>query len=177
MENHGKRDDLGLFEGQGVQATTKAGQFVDGTGVALTSDGGPFYVMNDGGTLRGVVYANPRGSFVVKEDPGKPGRPPVYTKEERKIRDKAKHKERRLALQAEVNLLKQNRGCLFCRTKEGRLEFHHPDPVKDKNRRIGNIQTRTKLEKELAHVVVLCGKCHRQLHAILRGRTPHGQFR
>lgn len=67
MENHGKRDDLGLFEGQGVQATTKAGQFADGTGVALTSDGGPFYGMNDGGTLRGVVYANPRGSFVVKD--------------------------------------------------------------------------------------------------------------
>lgn len=148
MEDHGR--DLGLFGGQGVQAETKAGQFTP----------------------------TQRGSFVVREDhPGKPGRPPVYTKEERKIRDKAKHKERRLALQAEVNLLKQNRGCLFCATREGQLEFHHPDPIKDKNRRIGNIQTRTKLEKELEHVVVLCGKCHRQLHAILRGRTPHGQFR
>lgn len=104
------------------------------------------------------------------------GRPPIYSKDERKLRDKEGHKRRRLALQAEVNALKHKLGCVFCGTKEGKLEFHHPNGAENKYSRISNIQPKKKLIAELEKVVVLCSVCHRVGHAVERKRDEQGRF-
>lgn len=111
--------------------------------------------------------------FVVKRPVG---RPPIFTKEERRIRDRENHKRRRLALQFEINCIKHQRGCLICGAHEGRLEFHHPDGVKHKKSRLSNIQTRNRALAELERVIVLCGACHRAYHNSLRERNERGQF-
>lgn len=108
--------------------------------------------------------------FVVKM-----GRPPIYTKEERILRDKENHKRRRLALQAEVTAYKHTIGCAVCGTKIGDLEFHHPDGIKTKYDRIANIQTRRVFE-ELKKVQVLCKSCHLRFHNETRLRGTDGRF-
>ena len=105
----------------------------------------------------------------------KVGRPRIYSFEEAAQRKKEGHKKRRLVLQAAVNYLKKELGCVICKSRIN-LHFHHPNGVEHKKYRISNIQSAVMLLRELPKVIVECESCHHSKHAKRAERSSDGKF-
>ncbi len=71
-------------------------------------------------------------------------------------------------ISSELNCIKKNLGCIFCKEAEPVcLDFHHIDPA-TKNKEVSHwvhVRSRLKALKEAKKCIVICANCHRKLHA------------
>lgn len=113
------------------------------------------------------------------------GRPPIYTKEESAVRQKASHRASKLRMQKAVAEAKLSKGCATCgyNTHPDALQFDHIVPVKvitrgrprrDKDHKILRCESLSALAELTgdANIQVLCGNCH-NIKSIAERRKLH----
>jgi hypothetical protein len=75
-------------------------------------------------------------------------------------------KKRRQLCIAVVNLVKKDNGCPCGEKEICCLDFHHPEPNKDKGIScLVKQKSKRKLMEEMKKCAVVCSNCHRKIHA------------
>jgi hypothetical protein len=97
------------------------------------------------------------------------GRPPERCEQCRTQRKRDEARKRKARHRVLLGMIKRQRGCTDCGTRDGRLEFdHRPGEIKLFNPAHGVNASWQVLKAEIAKCDVRCSMCHRRRHIALR---------